>query len=526
MKTLLRSVIRYTTGDDPKLFLRNYQHLNASGMGFEVPEHNAIWVKVQDFVRTHNHVPEVTTLRVHFKHGREDEVLDQLRVLEALPARTMGDFQSLLDHRVEERRTRQWAETLKEASVITATGMTVKRGREETTLKGPVDSARFVIEKSHDILAPTVGGALSGEITKDGQAFKDRYEQVEADPLAGVGQFTLLKQMDQTMGGAKRHELWLHAGFTGGMKSTFALNWAYNQAVWFQHSSVYFSLEMPYVQCRNLLYSMHSSHPKFRAIRFSLGLQKDPTADVGIPYENIRDGNLHEWHPNGKAFLFDHVVEDFGGNMTITGEDPNGRPWNAQYGKIHIEVPNPDKDDFTINDLRSQAEILYGAAPYATIFVDHAGLMAPRRFHKSTTENLNMVLRDLKKMAMGFNRGMGIAVVALFQISREGFRGAMKLKEKTGRAGYNLTHLSYANEAERSSDVVTASWMDEDLQKDCRVQFQCLKSRDQKPFEPFVARVEWPCRRILTCMDPLTTPAQADQMGDEVDKQLDQLGEH
>ena len=60
---------------------------------------------------------------------------------------------------------------------------------------------------------------------------------------------------------------------------------------------------------------------------------------------------------------------------------------------------------------------------------------------------------------------------------------------------------SYANEAERSSDIVTATWVDDELRQQGMCQFQCLKSRDQAPFEPFWARIEWPCRRMLSCND-------------------------
>jgi hypothetical protein len=119
----------------------------------------------------------------------------------------------------------------------------------------------------------------------------------------------------------------------------------------------------------------------------------------------------------------------------------------------------------------------------------------------STTDRLNEVVRDLKRLSMSFRRGQGIAVIALFQIGRRGYQEAQKKREKTGVATYDLTHLSYANEAERSADIVTASWVDDEYEKQNRVQFQCLKSRDSKKFEVFLARVEWPCRRLIQCYD-------------------------
>ena len=133
--------------------------------------------------------------------------------------------------------------------------------------------------------------------------------------------------------------------------------------------------------------------------------------------------------------------------------------------------------------------------------------MASRKWVSSTTERQNEVIRDLKKLAMGFHRGQGIAVVALFQMNREGYKRILKVKEqneasdKDRPALFNETDLSYANEAEKSADIITATWIDDKLKEKNRVQFQNLKSRDQAKFAPFLARVEWPCRRLFTALD-------------------------
>ena len=105
-----------------------------------------------------------------------------------------------------------------------------------------------------------------------------------------------------------------------------------------------------------------------------------------------------------------------------------------------------------------------------------------------------------------------MAILNLFQISREGFKSAEKNEGK-----YNLTHLSYCNECERSSDVVTASWVDDNLRKQNRGAFQWLKTRDRPPFERFYVRVEWKCRRLLTSYDVPMIPSDKKKMGDKID---------
>ena len=96
------------------------------------------------------------------------------------------------------------------------------------------------------------------------------------------------------------------------------------------------------------------------------------------------------------------------------------------------------------------------------------------------------------KISLSFNRGEGIPLICLFQISREGFKAA----EKNG-GSYNLTHLSYANEAERSSDMVISTWYGDEMREKGTIKYQCLKMRDGAGFEQFEAKPAWPSGRIL-----------------------------
>jgi hypothetical protein len=493
MKALLRSTFRADAGDDPELFLRNAVALRESNVDFEVAEDAVLWTWVQDFFSQHHHVPSAQTLREHFTQVQQLEVVDRLDVIEAEKPRTQGDFLKLLETQQENRRQYRTNEILRDAATIATSGLTLKEGRKEIHLRGPVDAIRYVVDQAGEIVTPTGVSRLSGTANSDGEDVKMEYERVESDPLAGIGQLTGIEQMDIALKGAKRKELWTHAAFTGGLKSTLSINWHYNQSVFYRHSSILFSLEMPYEQVRRILYAIHSSHHKFRKIRKKLKIGKC------LDYEKIRDGELEEQE---KKFYFDYVIPDF------------NNPAN-KYGKLHIEVADPDKSDFNVNDLRSKAELLYQKDPaIRMITVDHAGLMQSRNRHNSTTERLNEVLRDLKRLAMNFNRGMGIAVIALFQISREGFKAA----EKNGGT-FSLIHLSYANEAERSSDIVTASWVDTELREGNQVKYMCLKTRDMAPFKEFLSGVLWPCRRIFTQKDVEVAAARA--TGSEIDLSLE-----
>jgi hypothetical protein len=221
MKILLRSTFLVTATDakDKELILRNYQHLCETRLSFDVDEDIPIWKFIQDFVQAHNHVPEATTLKSHFTSRGESQVVGRLDVLASLPCITGGDFIIRLTDKAEDRRTRDVSELLKESATILQTGMEIKEGRETKILKGPQDAVRYILDKSHGVMTPTLGARLSGEVTRDGNDFQREYERIEADPLAGVGQHVGLDQMDIALNGARKYELCIHGGIRGTAKA-------------------------------------------------------------------------------------------------------------------------------------------------------------------------------------------------------------------------------------------------------------------------------------------------------------------
>ncbi len=516
MKSLLRSCFICKESDDDELFKRNILSLKNNLLGFQQKEDVLIWDFVGGFFDDHSHAPNLKTIRDYFESIRETEVVTRLERLSRLPPKTRGDFERHLENKVEERRVELVKEYITETAKIAVEGLTLQEGKRKkpVTLKGAVDAVRYFQEKSHNIIAPKAGQRLSGDLVGDTAFFKERYELVENDPTNGMGQFSGIHQLDTSMRGVQAHQLWTHAAFTGHGKSSLALQWAYNQAIIYRYSVYYCSLEMPFHQCMNIIHVMHTFHEKFREIRIKLGIQKpskklsDGTLvhfDKGLEYEKLKNGELSEVE---RRFLFEYVEKDLA-------------DIENQYGKIHLEVPNPDKSKFTVADLKSAAELRYAKDPFHMMVVDHMGLMQSMDYKQNTTEVLNEVLRGMKQLSMNFNRGAGIGILGLYQISRDGFRNAEK---NDGR--YTLVALSYASEAEKSSDVVTAGWMDDELKAKGRLYIQCLKSRDATPFERFGVRIEWHCRRMLTDFDGIEMDGQdatSEQQNEEVGAALDAM---
>lgn len=503
MKVLLRSVLIARATDQPELFLRNQSALLESGLPFTSPEDTVLWRYVCSFVETHNHIPTLQSAREHFTQMGESSVVDVIDVLHNENPVTRGDFLVRLQARTAEHKARVTEEILRDARTIMSHGMEFKEGREKFTLKGPADALHYINQQSHRVTTPLSGGRLNGEVTASAELVKDRYLRVKHDPLAGIGAFTGIAQLDKTLYGAKRKEVWIHAGYTGCMKSTLLINWLYNQSVYYKNSSCVFTLEMPFDQYLNILYTIHAYHDKFRELRYSMGLQPRLDMSMGIPYKHIVRGTLEEHSERAEEFFLEYVIPDF------TNPD-------NEYGKIHIETRDPTKPRYTLADLRSTAERIYSRDPFLVLAVDHMGLLDSRNAMANRTAALTEIAIEFKQMAQQFYKGEGTACVGLWQLSRDSYKSALKAKEKTGIPHYNSTALADAAEAERSADILTFSHVDDELRKTNKVFIQCTKSRDLEMPDPFYCQAIHDSKRLVTCLDPvLSLDQQSNQDSQE-----------
>ena len=483
MRTLLRSCLVVKIADPPELFLQNILALDTSGLVPDVPEEKTLWRLVRDFAKLHQHAPDFKTIQLQLQAVSDLAALDYLELVIRENPKTRGDFAIYLERKIEEGRVNRILSELAMARAIAATGYDVpdSNGRKRN-LRGADATLEYLRDSLRTIERAPDGTKISGGVTGEEAAARLRaeYEHAKISPV--VGNLTCLMQIDTTLGGAKNKELWVHAAFSAHLKSTFAANWAYNLAVIYGRSVLYFSLEMNYEQVLKQIAAMHSYHYKFRSVRYQLGLQADEEADAGLEYDKIRDGKLSS------------AEEDFYLNYVL----PDLKDEANAYGNIHIEVPDPDKDS-TLDWIRDIAEQTYAEDPFVQIFVDHLDLIDSKKTYKSDREKTADNMKGLKKLARTFRRGQGMSIVVLAQINREGMKTLARKKETGRLPRYLPVDLFGSSEVEKSADVISSSYIDDDLTKRCRLMFDCLKARDQRKFDPFLAKISWGPRRLLTC---------------------------
>ena len=125
-----------------------------------------------------------------------------------------------------------------DVKTIVKQGLEIKEGNRKHILKGARDAGRFLSNSLVQVMTPTFGSRLGGEVLTDSDDIMEKYEKAE-NAGREVLPTTGIKIIDESIGGFRKKELYLLAGFTGHGKSKTALNWVYNQSVLDKTSCVY-----------------------------------------------------------------------------------------------------------------------------------------------------------------------------------------------------------------------------------------------------------------------------------------------
>jgi hypothetical protein len=454
--SLLRSCIRH--GNEPKQdieanCLRLVNALQNGEYALLNPDCNRIGHYVREYLAEYKEPPTYEIIRDHFERSDEINVVDKLHDLSSLSFHGINAFKEYLKAEVDDQRRAKAIHVLDGGRVIVEKGLFPKPDSKGKPLKGPEDALAYVTAGLVDLL--NVDDAKSrAKLWAESHVVLDDYRAAKA-AMGKLGLKCGLFPIDNCFGGIRRGELWTHAAFTGQLKSTLAANITYHATMFEERNVLYVSLEMTQEQLRRCYYVLHSAQDKWKR--------------PGLNYTQVREGILS---PLDEEYLT-AVAND--ATATATGE---------------IQIWTPPKK-VMVDDIMLYAERIHRNCPLGLIVIDHSGLVQPSSKDRNYFVAMNSVFTDAKRGALSFDGGAGVPVLVLHQINREGFKAAAKDGKLT------LAHLSNTNEAERSSDYITTSYVDDDLRGRSLTRISCLKNREGGPFSPFEASVSFPSRRIF-----------------------------
>ena len=99
-------------------------------------------------------------------------------------------------------------------------------------------------------------------------------------------------------------------------------------------------------------------------------------------------------------------------------------------------------------------------------------------------QNLNNIIKALKRLCLTFNNGKGVRILSPFQVNRDGYKDA-----RANDGIYLATALSNAHEAERSADVIITLYISDEDRSNGMIKICNPKARRDRPFTPFHACV-------------------------------------
>jgi replicative DNA helicase len=412
MKGLLRSVIDFG-GISQVDMISNFQKLMRSHIEWDQPADTRIFEFLKGYFHSSLEMPAPQTIKDYFEARRDEECRERVGDFENHPTHKGTNYTFLLKNTVEEQFRIRAVQYLKEAQEIINKGLVVENEKKQGLREG----INHFVKKAHELISYESDAKIEGDIREDGELIKKMYEEAESNKALAWGKFCGLNGIDKVIRGIKKGEMWVHAAFTGELKTSFSLNWAYNLVTRYRSNVLYVTLEMPYEQVSLMIHVMHTSNGKYTDPR-----SKDYSPCAPLDYDKVKAGTLTA---EEKVF-YGSVIDDFYNN--------------PEYGRFKLWGPD---EDVTTDDIQMYTELKHQEVEVHLLIIDHGGLIEPRkkRRNKDYTVELNSVLRDTKKMALHFNHGEKIPILLLFQINREGKESADK---NEGR--YKLRHLSYANE--------------------------------------------------------------------------------
>jgi len=469
MEKIIRGLIQINETPDKEEAYKNWIRLHEHNLDFMMSEDAGIYAYLKMFYDQMSSPPDFDLVVEYFEKNENENVLERLEEIKRTKAYIGTNYLAIVRAEENEQNKTSLVNLLKNAMVITESGKNISR---KVVLKGVNDAVNYMFDNLHDFTKIENGEKLEGIISEDAAEVIEEYNLVESTDQFATRNLFGLEPVDSVCKGHRRGEYWIHTAYAGELKTTVSLNYAYNNSMLYGRNIFYAILEMPYTQLRRMLYVIHSSHGKFVTDWYDEDRKngvKPENRYLGVDYRRVRDGELSPLEK--KRFI--KVAQDYEANSK---------------GKLFIWRPQME---VTMKDIRQKAEMFHNKYGCDGVIIDHMGLVKPTGRVSDYVVSLNSIVREGKLMSLGFARGRGVPVLSLFQMNRQ---GKMRADKNEGR--YDMAAISYANEVEKSADVITWTYLNDELRKDGKFYMGNLKNRDNPLFDRLVGKIIWQSKRI------------------------------
>jgi replicative DNA helicase len=301
MKRLLRGVIDWG-GISREGLITNYSKLRASKISWIQSSDRTIYKYVTDFFNNEQDVPSAKILIEFFSKIDHIETVERLKDIGAATAYEGANYSHVLKTVIEDARRTQLLAALKNAQTIATNGLVIGEGREKKKLEGVDEARNWLASELHDLELESQSGQTEANLPSPEDIQEGLLEYERAKVTTPMGVLTGLLPLDAVTRGLRKKQLWTHAAYTGGLKSTWALNWAVRAVT--DHirpvNVLFYSLEMSIEELRPAVFALYAG-----------GAGRD------LSVTEIATGKLDE---DGEAYFrasLDHLKDGYYGHILL-----------------------------------------------------------------------------------------------------------------------------------------------------------------------------------------------------------------
>lgn len=464
MDRILRGVIQIGGVPSQEDSHWNWLKLQEHPLEFPSEEDKKLYQYLERFYQDMLAPPDYTLVKEYFENLDDIETIARLEEVKGAQCYIRTNYLSIIKAELDRQQVKGIILLCRDASAIAEHGRNLEKPIDgKRILRGVQDAVNHLYGQLHQFTRIEGGEKLEGIVTNDADEVLEEYEVIEKTNQFANRNLFGFEPVDSVCRGHRIGEFWVHAAFAGHLKTTVALNYAYNNVMVYGKNIFYAILEMPYSQLRRQLYVIHSSHGKFVTQWYN------EDGYVGLDYRQVRDGELSARDKERLAI----VARDF---------------HESAKGELYVWRP---AEEVTVDKIRRKAEMFHNKFGCNGIIIDHLGLAQPSHGSRDYVVAINSVVREARMMALNFARGHAVPVLALFQLNRQGL---LRAEKNEGR--YDFAAISYANEIEKSADVITTTYLDDQLRKEGKFKMGNLKNRDNPHFEMMIGKILWKSKRM------------------------------
>jgi len=464
MKKVLRSLVFKDQKEVPNA-IENLSKMDIARFVHLTPAEQAVLEWVLEFYQKSGQAPTLSVVHDHFQTLNKVEETVLMEDCLGVDPELGSSFDTLIEYEIEAQSVRRLSTVCKQAMKIASHGETVKN----TTIIG-CDAAVSWLYSELKGKPSKDEGKIPANMTKAAVALDTLYQDRKNNPQKTYGVLTGYGLIDSATAGIRKKQLYIHAGFSGHLKSTHAMNMIVNSVVDGGWNAIMFTSEMPAQDVMLMMIAIHSANKRFQTVAKPLSAYR------------LLLGALHA--PEEKFFK---VVKD---DLLS----------NSDHGSIRVV----DAGEFTtFGSIQQRVFKEHMEEEIDVLWIDYLTRLPVDTKYRSidVTTAKNETIADAKRFAMSFNKGEGLAVCSPFQINREGFKRA--------------------RDHEGKIDVISYIFYGEDEVASCEPKVGMMKSRwGHVPAETVSLFIEPDSRRLMDMSAGMSVQSVAPTSGGEQSVEL------